>query len=171
MRKLTKRERILLGTAFVLYTGFFCWRCLILPVENKMREVQERRSQLEQLMTDNGTAEEGQTDEKTVLLEKEPEPEKADLMIQTLAARSGMSVRSFQAAEPQEDMEEEGLIKSPIQAELWGPDFACAQLLLEEMGKSDLPIVLEQVRAEKAEDGVELYLEMELYGRREESEE
>lgn len=92
-------------------------------------------------------------------------------MIQTLAADSGMSVRSFQAAEPQEDMEEEGLIKSPIQAELWGPDFACAQLLLEEMGKSDLPIVLEQVRAEKAEDGVELYLEMELYGRREEPEE
>ena len=83
MRKLTKRERILLGTALVLYAGFFAWQGMVLPARVSLETAVRRKEQLEKLLEESPKAEAAAGGRQ--LPGRKLEPEDADAILQKLA--------------------------------------------------------------------------------------
>ena len=87
MRKLTKRERILLGTALVLYAGFFAWQGMVLPARVSLETAVRRKEQLEKLLEESPKAEAAAGGQP--LPGRKLEPEEADAILQKLAEDTG----------------------------------------------------------------------------------
>ena len=157
MRKLTKRERILLGTALVLYAGFFAWQGMVLPARVSLETAEGRKEHLEKLLEESPKGEAGAGGQQ--LPGRKLEPEEADAILQKLAEDTGMEMQSFQAEKTQEG--------SPpfLKARFLGRDFRSAQSFAAGIEERKFPAALEWIRAEETKEGVELSLGFQLYGK------
>ena len=165
MRTLTRREKVLLGTAAAVDMGFFCWNLILAPALEKRQEAQQ---QLWEFQEQAKKVSSGHQGDVRSFPEEVWQPEEADRFLQEEAEKWGMDIVSLQMGEALSGELKAGqsgavLSKLPVKVEMNGPDLDSAARMTAEIAAAYTPMVVEQVEAEPGEEGVTVVMELGLY--------